>query len=198
MASTGTTIQTEIDRLKKAKSDIKTAIINKGGTISDTATIDKYAAAIDGISAGGGKVPITMYGFMSGYILNNGGPHAWYSNIEDKSVVDYNPEKRKGFIIKGSGNADNYMTDVYPNIIDIPKDNTFHLWNNTDVTIGASWNVPGIYIIHKDLSETKYRPSNFEFRNGNVLKKEEGLTFSNVDFSDCIMIGVGRVAMHID
>lgn len=27
------TIQTEIDRLKKAKSDIKTAIINKGGTI---------------------------------------------------------------------------------------------------------------------------------------------------------------------
>ena len=47
------TIQTEIDRLKKAKSDIKTAIINKGGTISDTATIDKYAAAIDGISAGG-------------------------------------------------------------------------------------------------------------------------------------------------
>ena len=48
------TIQTEIERIKKAKSDIKTAIINKGGTISDTATIDKYAAAIDGISAGGG------------------------------------------------------------------------------------------------------------------------------------------------
>ena len=47
------TIQTEIDRLKKAKSDIKTAIINKGGTISDTATIDTYASAIDGISGGG-------------------------------------------------------------------------------------------------------------------------------------------------
>ena len=55
MTNTGTTIQTEIERLTKAKSDIKTAIINKGGTISDTATIDKYAAAIDGISAGGGK-----------------------------------------------------------------------------------------------------------------------------------------------
>lgn len=49
------TIQTEIDRLKKAKSDIKTAIINKGGTISDTATIDTYASAIDGISTGGGS-----------------------------------------------------------------------------------------------------------------------------------------------
>lgn len=38
-------IQTEIERLKKAKSDIKTA--------SDTATIDTYASAIDGISVGG-------------------------------------------------------------------------------------------------------------------------------------------------
>lgn len=56
MASTGT-IQTEIERLEKAKADIKTAIINKGGTISDTATIDTYASAINGISTGGG-VPI--------------------------------------------------------------------------------------------------------------------------------------------
>lgn len=54
MASTGTTIQTEIDRLKKAKADIKAAIISKGGTISDTATIDTYASAINGISTGGG------------------------------------------------------------------------------------------------------------------------------------------------
>ena len=54
MDSTGATIQTEIERLEKAKSDIKTAIINKGGTISDAATIDTYASAIDGISVGGG------------------------------------------------------------------------------------------------------------------------------------------------
>ena len=54
------------------------------------------------------------------------------------------------------------------------------------------------YIIHRDLSETKYRPSNFIFATGNTLRKGEGLTFSNVDFSDCIMIGVGRVEMHID
>ena len=67
MASTGT-IQTEIDRLKKAKSDIKTAIINKGGTISDTATIDTYASAIDGISTGGGGVPIVLYGSMDNMV----------------------------------------------------------------------------------------------------------------------------------
>lgn len=194
MASTGTTIQTEIDRLKKAKSDIKTAIINKGGTISDTATIDTYASAINGISTGGG-VPIVMYGFMCDRILNNKRPLNWYSNIEDKSILNSEPSKRKGIIISAMNDI---ISNVYPSIIELPKDNTFHLWNDTDVTIGASWDMPGIYIIHKDLSETKYRPSNFEFRNGNILKAEEGLTFSNVDFSDCIMIGVGRVDMHID
>lgn len=195
MASTGTTIQTEIDRLKKAKSDIKTAIINKGGTISDTATIDTYASAIDGISTGGG-VPIMLYGSHSDQLINGRNPFHWYSNIEDKLILDSNPSKRKGIIITSDNGYG--VTDIFPNIIELPKDNTFHLWNDTDVTIGADWNVPGIYIIHKDLSETKYMPSNFEFKNGNILKAEEGLTFSNVDFSDCIMIGVGRVAVHID
>ena len=196
MASTGTTIQTEIDRLKKAKSDIKTAIINKGGTISDTATIDTYASAIDGISTGGG-VPIVTYGPNSEGIFNGGNPFEWYSNIEDKSILDGNESKRKGIIIKGSGTGD-HMHDAYPSIIDIPKDNIFDLWNSSDVTIRSSWYKPGIYIIHKDLSVTIYKPSNFEFKNGNILKKEEGLTFSNVDFSDCIMIGVGRVDSYID
>lgn len=195
MASTGTTIQTEIDRLKRAKSDIKTAIINKGGTISDTATIDTYASAIDGISTGGGGVPIVLYGTGYNVILNNGKPNYWYSNIEDKSILEGDLSKRKGIIISPNGYGGGF---VYPSIINLPKDNTFHLWNDTDVTISSSWYVPGIYIIHRDLSETKYRPSNFEFRNGNILKAGEGLTFSNVDFSDCIMIGVGRVDMHID
>ena len=195
MASTGTTIQTEIDRLKKAKSDIKTAITNKGGTISDTATIDTYASAIDGISTGGGGVPIVPYGFKWDQLLNSKKPYHWYSNIEDKLILESNPSKRKGIIISFDG----YASDiVYPSVIELPKDNTFHLWNDADVTIEASWNVPGIYIIHKDLSETKYKPSNFEFKNGNVLKANEGLTFSNVDFSDCIMIGVGRVDMYMD
>lgn len=194
MASTGTTIQTEIDRLKKAKADIKTAITNKGGTISDTATIDTYASAIDGISTGG-RVPIVPYGFMWDKLLNNKNPYYWYSNIEDKSILEGDKSKRKGIIISLDGYS---VEGVYPGIIELPKDNTFHLWNDTDVTIGVDWNVPGIYIIHKDLSETKYMPSNFEFRNGNTLKAGEGLTFSNVDFSDCIMIGVGRVSVHID
>ena len=131
------------------------------------------------------------YGFMSEHIFNNGEPWFWYSNIEDKSILYDDPSRRKGFIISQLGT-------VCPSIIDIPKDNVFHLWNTDNVTIGPDWDMPGIYIIHKDLSETKYKPSNFEFKNGNILKAGEGLTFSNIDFSDCIMIGVGRVDMYID
>ena len=35
-----------------------------------------------------------------------------------------------------------------------------------------------------------------EFEDSKIA--EEGLTFSNVDFSDCIMIGVGRVDEYVD
>ena len=46
MASTGTTIQKQIERLKKAKSDIKASIIDKGGIVPDTALIGDYADII--------------------------------------------------------------------------------------------------------------------------------------------------------
>ena len=48
MASTGTTIQTEIERLNKAKADIKASIIAKGGIVPDTALIGDYADIIRG------------------------------------------------------------------------------------------------------------------------------------------------------
>lgn len=96
MASTGTTIQTEINRLKKAKSDIKTAIINKGGTISDTATIDTYASAIDGISTGGG-VPVVEIELPDIYSMENFGDVIYPGGInfeipaEKAAILDKNP-----------------------------------------------------------------------------------------------------------
>ena len=48
-------IQTEITRIANAKTAIRTAINNKGGTVSDTALIDTYASAIDNLSTGGGN-----------------------------------------------------------------------------------------------------------------------------------------------
>lgn len=96
MASTGTTIQTEIDRLKKAKSDIKTAIVNKGGTISDTATIDTYASAIDGISTGGG-VPVVEIELPDIYNMANFEDVIYPGGIdfeipaEKAAILDKNP-----------------------------------------------------------------------------------------------------------
>ena len=46
---------------------------------------------------------------------------------------------RKGIIIAVNGYT---MEKIYPSIIELPKDNTFHLWNDTDVTITGDWNVP--------------------------------------------------------
>ena len=48
-------IQTEITRIANAKTAIRTAINNKGGTVSDTALIDTYASAINNLSTGGGN-----------------------------------------------------------------------------------------------------------------------------------------------
>lgn len=46
-------IETEIQRIQTAKEDIKSAIIEKGGTVEDNALIDTYGEAIRGIEVGG-------------------------------------------------------------------------------------------------------------------------------------------------
>ena len=46
-------IATEIQRLQLAKEDIKSAIIEKGGTVEEGALIDTYGEAIRGIEVGG-------------------------------------------------------------------------------------------------------------------------------------------------
>lgn len=49
-------IQTEIDRLARAKAAIKTAIEGKGVTAPNGTILDGFASLIDGIEAGGGGV----------------------------------------------------------------------------------------------------------------------------------------------
>ena len=190
MASTGTTIQTEIDRLKKAKSDIKTAIINKGGTISDTATIDTYASAIDGISAGSGGVPIVSYGKMRDNMVAYSS-----SNLPDTYSTKENyfpplgPILNDAFIIR----ATTKEIQTYPYVLlELPKDGTFKLYNHGDINVtSGTYVIPGIYIIHKDYSRTLYNSTNFELKSGAILKSGSYLEYTGIDFSDCIMIGIG-------
>ena len=194
MASTGTTIQTEIDRLKKAKSDIKTAIINKGGTISDTATIDTYASAIDGISTGGGGVPIAFYGTVNSSLS---GSLVVYSSsklpdmysTKENYFPSSEPGPKEAFVI----GADMFGTQIYPYTLpELPKDGTFKLYNHGDIkVVSGTYEIPGIYIIHKDYSTTLYNPTNFELKAGATLKSGSYLEYTGIDFSDCIMIGIG-------
>lgn len=54
------TIAEEIQRIKQAKSGIKTSIINKGVAVDDAATLDAYPALIDSIHTGGGTGQSTL------------------------------------------------------------------------------------------------------------------------------------------
>lgn len=192
MASTGTTIQTEINRLKKAKSDIKTAIINKGGTISDTATIDTYASAIDGISTGGGGVPIVFYGETKNkmVVYSPSSPSQlpmMYSTKENYFPTFGTPVK-DAFILRASISG----IQTYPCVLlELPKDGTFKLYNRGDINVTSGYyEIPGICIIHKDYSTTFYRPTNFELKVGATLKNGSYLEYTGIDFSDCIIIGI--------
>ena len=54
-------IQSEIDRLKTAKSGLATAITGKGVTVPDDATLSEYPALVDQIQTGGGGEPEPPY-----------------------------------------------------------------------------------------------------------------------------------------
>ena len=89
-------IQTEINRIANAKTAIRTAINNKGGTVSDTALIDTYASAINNLSIGGGNFAYavvecdesfssemeTMYGISVPVLINYSGLMLTFSNME--------------------------------------------------------------------------------------------------------------------
>ena len=185
-----TLIANQIERLNKAKADIKTAIINKGGTISDTATIDTYASAIDGISTGGVGVPIVFYGSVERMMVaypSSSLPEV-YSTKENYFPTTGTIPK-DAFIIRAGAST----TQIYPCILpELPKDGTFKLYNHGDINVNyGSYCIPGIYIIHKDYSTTLYNSTNFKLEAGATLKSGSYLEYTGIDFSDCIMIGIG-------
>lgn len=113
-------IQTEITRIANAKTAIRTAINNKGGTVSDTALIDTYATAINNLSTGGGSG-----GAGSVFKITNklngqffGGP-AYKTNSSREILHRY---KFEGGTLGSSSIIANYNPnyvgyEVYPNIL---------------------------------------------------------------------------------
>jgi len=75
-------IASEITRLQNAKADIKTAIENKGGTVSGT--IDNYATAIDNLPSGGGSYTDYFYESTNKTVSENTG--GWKNLIKSIKI----------------------------------------------------------------------------------------------------------------
>ena len=67
-------ITTEISRITKAKEDIRTSLVNKGATRSETAKLDEYSAIIDEMTIGSGGTITDSDGLVFETEKYNGGP----------------------------------------------------------------------------------------------------------------------------
>lgn len=81
------TVAEEIQRLKQAKSDIKTSLINKGVSVDDAATLDAYPGLIDSIQTGGGAT--TIYKLKNGTKLGNSTFTVWNGQYDLSEIQDF-------------------------------------------------------------------------------------------------------------
>lgn len=81
------TVAEEIQRLKQAKSDIKTSIINKGVSVDDAATLDAYPGLIDSIQTGGSTT--TVYKLKNGTKLGSSTFTLWNGQYDLSEIQDF-------------------------------------------------------------------------------------------------------------
>lgn len=130
-------IASQISRLLSAKAAIKTAIQNKGVTVSDSAKIDTYASLIDSIPTGSSAwnkiyettvtANITSTSSTSVTILNTGDSSLYTSSKFVWVRIRDTAGKRQGYFY----GSDNFMANYYP---------INGLTNNTGVFTGYRYN----------------------------------------------------------
>jgi surface protein len=113
----GTTVE-KLTKILQTKEAIRTAINNKGGTLTESDTFSSYSTAINNIQTGGGDNP------MQEYVNNNGGDgipscdHLLYRYL-GKSVDN---------VLNGLDTSSvtimSYMFQYCENLVSIPKFNT--------------------------------------------------------------------------
>ena len=145
-------VQSEIDRIAGAKSDISTAITNKGVTVPSGTKLDGMAALIDSIS-GGEDVIIKQVTFnpSSNYLLSN-----------DKCVVTHNCGKiPKAVFIFSDNTTTSYLGYGY--IFNFSGSN-----DTTNVTMYTSFGVStGAYSVAFTTTTMKFTmDSNKRYKGG--------------------------------
>ena len=112
-------IQTEITRIANAKADIRTAINNKGGNVSDTALIDTFATVINSLKTSNNLIPIIGIG-INGYMTYNGADIRCVPTIVNNNgrlyiVPDFAKENNK--YINKTDSSSIYISHSYLNIV---------------------------------------------------------------------------------
>lgn len=111
-----------------------------------------------------------------------------YSTKKDYFPISPEVPKNAFVLRKGASSAQMYSY-ILP---ELPKDGIFRLYNSGDINVNyGTYYIPGIYIIHKDYYTTLYNSTNFKLEVGATLKSGSYLEYTGIDFSDCIMIGIG-------
>ena len=107
------TIIDKLNKLAETKSSIKTAIVNKGVSISDTDTFASYASKIDAISGGGSTPTEGLYGV---FIYDTNGnltkPEEWDTANNDLAVGVAVIDENCSFVI---GKTQNYSAIAWSN-----------------------------------------------------------------------------------
>ena len=145
-------VQSEITRLTTAKSDISTAITNKGVTVPSGTKLDGMAALIDSIS-GGEDVIIKQVTFN---------PSSNYSLSNDKCVVTHNCGKIPKAVFIFSNNTSNLYVG-YGYIFNFSGSN-----NTKNVSMYDSFGVSsGTYIVAFTTTTMKFTlDSNKRYKSG--------------------------------
>lgn len=160
-------------------------------------------------------VPIALYGGKGIEQLVNNGDN--YNEDTPPTTTKYNKRPytystKEGYFPDLEAGQDNNLAEAFilhadyqgivtrPYVLnELPKDGTFKLYNDYGLYIAYGQNyIPRVFIVHKDGSATPYSPTNFEFKVGSFLKRRSYLEYTDIDFSDCIMIGIGAQSHYFD
>lgn len=136
-----------------------------------------------------GGVPIVFYGEVGEMVSNPSDSLPDMYSTKENYFPPFEPIPKDAFILRAGAST----IQIYPYVLlELPKDGIFKLYNHGDINVNRGrYYIPGIYIIHRDYSTTLYKPTNFKLEAGATLKSGSYLEYTGIDFSDCIMIGIG-------
>lgn len=183
-------VQTQIDRLTKAKSDLKVSITNKGVAVSDDALISDYPALVDSIQTGG-KINVSDgWSFAYSSINQDMIDRLDFTGVDDFYYKFYNANFSSN--VTFTGLSARKMTYCFAaasgNILELKN---FNYTGSSNETPFNYCKIKNLVLTNAKLSSCK---SFFSLNNYNNVETItlNGVDTSNViDFSNCFLFFYG-------